>query len=139
MVWNSISDHVIQAVLHKINTVQPKTNWAKQLIKIAAILAISFSVYYYTTTLDTTITTLAAQKTTIDLPDASHVSLNALSSLTFNKKDWDDERDITLNGEAYFKVAKGERFTVNTSSGIVTVLGTQFNIKQRDNLFEVVC
>jgi ferric-dicitrate binding protein FerR (iron transport regulator) len=130
----------LNTVLETINTTQQYSrNWLKPMLRIAAILAISFSVYYYTTTLDTNITTLAAQKTTIELPDETSVSLNALSTLTYNKKSWASIRDVELNGEAYFKVAKGSKFNVITSVGIVTVLGTQFNIKQRDNLFEVIC
>ena len=44
-----------------------------------------------------------------------------------------------MEGEAYFKVAKGKKFEVNTALGKVTVLGTQFNVKQRDNRFDVTC
>ena len=62
------------------------------LSELAAILAISFSLYYYTTTLDTTIATMAMQKTYIELPDDSKVSLNAQSQLTYNKKNWNDDR-----------------------------------------------
>ncbi len=116
-----------------------KTDWLRPVLRIAAILAISFSVYYYTTTLDTNIGTLAAQKTTIELPDASNVSLNAMSNLVYNKSRWDKNRDVTLKGEAFFKVAKGSTFNVKTKHGIVTVLGTEFNVKQRDNYFEVIC
>ena len=65
-------------------------------MRIAAILAICFSLYYYTTTIDTTITTEFAQKTTIELPDASSVSLNAKSLLAFNKNSWKNEREVTL-------------------------------------------
>ena len=130
----------LNGVLNTISVSKKQTTyWLKPLLRVAAILAISFSVYYYTTNLDTNITTLAAQKTTIDLPDATSVSLNALSTLTFNKKNWTNVRDVELNGEAYFKVAKGSKFNVITSSGTVTVLGTQFNIKQRENFFEVIC
>jgi transmembrane sensor len=46
---------------------------------------------------------------------------------------------IKLNGEAYFKVAKGSTFNVETPSGIVSVLGTQFNVKYRKDIFEVTC
>lgn len=120
-------------------TRQQTNNWLKPLFRVAAIIAISFSVYYYTTTLDTNIATLAAQKTTIELPDASSVALNALSTLTYNKKSWKNTRDVELNGEAFFKVAKGSTFNVTTSAGKVTVLGTQFNVKHRNNLFEVIC
>lgn len=113
--------------------------WLKPLLRVAAVLAISFSVYYYTTTLDTTAQALAAHKTTIELPDASSVTLNAMSTLTFNKKKWDNVRNVELEGEAFFKVSKGSKFSVNTSSGTVTVLGTEFNVKHREDIFEVVC
>jgi len=116
-----------------------QTHWLKPLMRIAAILAICFSFYYYTTTLDTMVSTLASQKTMIELPDASNVSLNAKSFLTFNKKNWDKARDVELNGEAFFKVAKGSTFNVITNTGTVTVYGTEFNVKQRDNYFEVIC
>ncbi|MGB5419727.1 FecR family protein [Algibacter sp.] len=118
---------------------QPKTHWFKPFMRIAAILAVCFSLFYYTTTLDTTISTEFAQKTTIELPDASHVSLNVKSHLAFNKKDWKHDREVELHGEAFFKVAKGSSFKVKTTSGIVTVYGTQFNVKQRDSYFEVIC
>ncbi len=133
------SQELHSALSHIKSTKQRSRNWLKPVMRIAAVLALSFSIYYYSTTIDTNISTLAAQKTTIALPDASQVSLNAASTLTYNKKDWKHNRDVTLNGEAYFKVAKGSTFNVNTSAGTVTVLGTQFNIKQRDNYFEVVC
>lgn len=118
---------------------QQSTPWFKPLLRVAAILAICFSLYYYTTTLNTTITTEFAQKTTIELPDASSVSLNAKSLLAFNKNHWKQEREVELQGEAFFKVAKGSTFKVKTTSGTVTVYGTQFNVKQRDNYFEVIC
>ncbi len=118
---------------------QEPTHWLKPFMHVAALLAICFSLYYYTTTIDTTITTTVAQKTTIELPDASSVSLNARSLLAFNKKDWKNEREVELQGEAFFKVAKGSSFNVITKLGTVTVYGTQFNVKQRDNYFEVIC
>ncbi|MEN3322949.1 FecR domain-containing protein [Mariniflexile soesokkakense] len=130
----------LETVLKTIKTTKKQpTHWVKPLIRIAAILAICFSLYYYTTTLDTTVTTQFAQKTLIELPDNSSVNLNAKSLLAFNKSSWKNERDVTLEGEAFFKVAKGSTFNVITKSGTVTVYGTQFNVKQRDNYFEVIC
>ena len=131
----------LENVLSKIKSkkTQTKTHWIKPFMRVAAILAICFSLYYYTTTLDTTITTEFAQKTTIELPDASSVSLNAKSLLAFNKNHWKKERDVELEGEAFFKVAKGSSFKVITKLGTVAVYGTQFNVKQRDNYFEVIC
>jgi ferric-dicitrate binding protein FerR (iron transport regulator) len=130
----------LETVLSSIKaTSAPKNNWLKPLMRVAAVLAICCSVYFYTTTLDTTVTTQLAQKTTVALPDASTVSLNAESLLAYNKTDWKKERDVNLQGEAFFKVAKGSSFNVKTTSGTVTVYGTQFNVKQRDNYFEVIC
>ncbi len=118
---------------------QKQSHWIKPFMRVAAILAICFSLYYYTTTLDTTIITEMAQKTMVELPDASSVSLNAKSLLVFNEKSWHDNRKVELEGEAFFKVAKGSSFNVITKTGTVTVYGTQFNVKQRNNYFEVIC
>ena len=113
--------------------------WFKPLLRIAAILAISLSAYYYTTTLDTKINTTIAEQTNIVLPDASQVTLNANSTLVFNKNQWNNNRNVKLNGEAFFKVAKGQKFDVVTDAGTVSVLGTEFNVKQRDGYFNVSC
>jgi len=114
-------------------------NWLNPLLKIAAVFLICFSVYQFTSNPVSEFTTLASQKEEIKLPDNSVVNLNALSSLTFNDKKWDTNRNVSLNGEAFFKVAKGATFNVTTNQGVVTVYGTEFNIKSRDNYFEVIC
>ncbi|WP_353779799.1 FecR domain-containing protein [Winogradskyella sp. 3972H.M.0a.05] len=131
----------LDIVLSKLDTENStkSINFFKPLMRIAAVLVICFSAYYYTTTLDTKINTDIAQKTSVFLPDQSEVQLNAESSMTYNENDWDEERSLLLEGEAFFKVAKGETFSVNTSAGIVSVLGTEFNVRQRNNIFEVIC
>jgi transmembrane sensor len=83
--------------------------------------------------------TLLAEKTTISLPDLSQVTLNADSKITYNEDSWPTNRSLNLKGEAYFKVAKGKTFDVITNSGIVTVVGTEFNVKARHDYFEVMC
>jgi ferric-dicitrate binding protein FerR (iron transport regulator) len=130
----------LQSVLKRIElkTTNQKY-WLPKAITIAAIFVVCFGIFYFTTTIDTTIKTLASQKQTIGLPDNSTVQLNAMSALKFNKSDWNKLREVTLDGEAYFKVAKGSKFKVITEEGTITVLGTKFNIKQRNNYFEVVC
>ena len=130
----------LDPVLHAIKSPKKITqNWLPIALRVAAVFVICFGVYYYSTTLDTTITTLASQKDTIELPDASSVDLNAGSNLVYNKKDWKHNREVQLDGEAFFKVAKGSTFNVKTTTGTVTVFGTQFNVKQRQNYFEVIC
>ncbi|MBF8150420.1 FecR domain-containing protein [Winogradskyella sp. F6397] len=134
------SDQNYQALKPHLKPKSSTANqWLKPLLRIAAILALGFSVYYYTTTLDTTVETRIAQHTTIELPDNSTVDLNANSTITFNKNQWTKTREVSLEGEAFFKVAKGQKFDVITTDGIVSVLGTQFNVKQRKSYFEVTC
>ena len=108
--------------------------------RIASVLVIALGVYFtffFNNTIE--VETLASEKTTIELPDHSLVTLNALSEIEYNKRQWNNKREVHLNGEAYFKVAKGNIFDVVTNDGIVTVVGTQFNVKQRDQYFEVKC
>jgi ferric-dicitrate binding protein FerR (iron transport regulator) len=73
------------------------------------------------------------------LPDNSSVHLNNNSSISFNKKNWVNERVVQLKGEALFTVQKGASFIVETSRGNVTVLGTQFNVMISDETFKVTC
>ncbi len=117
-----------------------KLHFYKPLLRIAAVFLIGFGIYYsfFQSNL-TSIKTLASQKTTFELPDASSVTLNSLSKVDYNTKKWSEKREILLEGEAFFKVAKGSEFDVKTSEGVVSVLGTQFTVKQRDNYFEVKC
>ena len=49
-----------------------------------------------------------------------------------------DHRSLTLSGEAYFDVQKGNKpFTISTNQGQVTVLGTSFNVRSRADGFEI--
>lgn len=107
-------------------------------VSVAASILILFSVFYYFSVKPTEYNTVVGESIQFSLPDESSVWLNAKSEISYNK-DWENSRDIILNGEAYFEVAKGKKFTVKTPQGIVTVLGTKFNVKQRNDFFEVHC
>ena len=112
----------------------------RSLWKVAAALIVLLGIsYFYVNSLDEAVQTDYAQHTEVVLPDASEVQLNAGSDLSYSEKKWDSDRHVNLSGEAYFKVAKGQTFTVETPSGSVTVLGTQFNVLQRDGVFIVSC
>ncbi|KXX67578.1 FecR family protein [Flammeovirga sp. SJP92] len=75
----------------------------------------------------------------ITLPDGSTVNLNAGSSISYDKKSFKAGRYISLKGEAFFNVEKGQTFQVNTELGTVTVLGTSFNILARKQKWIVSC
>lgn len=117
-----------------------KMNWMKPLLRIASVFVVGIGIYFLLFANKLThVQTLASEKTSIELPDASIVTLNALTEISYSKNRWNSNREVLLDGEAYFKVAKGEVFDVITEEGTVTVVGTQFNVKQRANYFEVKC
>ena len=68
--------------------------------------------------------------------------LNANSSITY-RENWleSSERNVTLNGEAFFEVYHTQdhrQFLVHTNAVSVEVLGTSFNVLNRRNRTQVV-
>ncbi|WP_178991022.1 FecR family protein [Winogradskyella schleiferi] len=117
-----------------------RLHWIKPLLRVASILIIGVAVYFTVFNSDKVETqTLASEQATIRLPDLSSVTLNADSKIVYDKDIWAKKRQLNLEGEAYFKVTKGQTFSVITNNGIVTVVGTEFNVKSRTNYFEVTC
>jgi len=116
-----------------------KLNATKVFMRVAAVVAVIFGTYYFMALRDTSMTTGFAESTSFTLPDASEVILNADSEARYKKSSWASNREVKLTGEAYFKVSKGKTFEVISENGVVTVIGTQFNVKSRENYFEVVC
>lgn len=70
----------------------------------------------------------AGQRAHITLPDGSRVWVNAGSTIRYPSV-FKGERRITLHGEAFFEVNKGETpFIVSTGKLDIKALGTQFNV-----------
>ncbi|GAA4848580.1 FecR family protein [Algivirga pacifica] len=111
-----------------------------RLWQVAAVIALLLvGGVYFMNQLPTTHYAHPGDSLALTLPDASSVRLNAGSQLSYKESEWDKQRDVQLEGEAFFKVKKGSSFRVHTSLGSVEVLGTEFNVKERDNWFEVSC
>lgn len=67
------------------------------------------------------------------LSDSTTVWLNANSKLVYPAEFASNERQVFLEGEAYFKVSKnGKPFIVKTDYSQTTVLGTEFNVRSND-------
>lgn len=117
-------------------------NMRNPLLRIAASILLVFSigyVIYLNNIAHEEEYTTANSNTEFYLPDSSFVALNVHSKLTYSTKKWHKLREVHLKGEAFFKVAPGSNFDVKTTSGIISVLGTEFNVKNRDDYFEVTC
>ena len=70
-------------------------------------------------------------RTEMNLPDGSKVWLNAGSKLRYSDNFNKSNRDLSLEGEAYFQVEKNKQLPliVNALGVNVKVVGTTFNIK----------
>ncbi|WP_299531997.1 FecR family protein [Ulvibacterium sp.] len=136
-------DQAFNALKNKRELTTPKVvqlhPFRKFLRIAAAIVVLLAGSYFYLNSLDESISTQFAENKEVVLPDNSEIVLNADSQISYSEKAWDKERNISLRGEAFFKVAKGKRFTVSTENGTVAVLGTQFNVENRNGFFEVTC
>ncbi|MGO4290644.1 FecR family protein [Chitinophaga sp. RAB17] len=78
-----------------------------------------------------TMTTPRGRKFQLQLPDGTHVWMNAASAITYPTAFTGNNRSVTLSGEAYFEVASNAAlpFIVHINNETaVEVLGTHFNI-----------
>ena len=112
----------------------PMLRWSARIAAVV-IVAISFgflfkNYQYEKSTCQQTITVPAGQRAQITLADGTKVWLNSKSTLTYASNFGRKERNVELDGEAYFEVAKNKKipFFVNTEINRVKVVGTHFNV-----------
>jgi ferric-dicitrate binding protein FerR (iron transport regulator) len=121
-----------------------RTRWLRYAAALTGLLLLA-SGWLWTTGYFTTVryTTAYGETREVTLPDSSVVVLNANSSLRY-PSDWagNADREVWLDGEAYFSVRKASpsrpdrsrsriKFTVHTPDLNVEVLGTQFTVSKR--------
>lgn len=75
----------------------------------------------------------------ISLPDGSSLELRANSQVIYHPQWWRFKREIELEGEAYFDVERGARFSVVSPQGTTKVLGTTFTVIDRFEQYKVTC
>jgi transmembrane sensor len=113
------------------------------LTRAAAILAVLIGSLFYLNLLfgNKTITLVSTNEVQIDtLPDGSVITLNKQSSLTYAKDFNTKNREVTLHGEAFFKVTpnKQKPFDIKVDQVNVHVVGTSFNVKENTEETEVI-
>jgi len=132
----------LQEVLGKINTSKKKKGAIYKLaprvknIMSAAAVGLVFVVvgaFFFNTSNKVVHRTGYGEVINLKLPDGSTVVLNGNSELTYDKS---NPRNVSLEGEAYFKVkpklTTHAKFWVNTNDLRVEVFGTKFNVNTRD-------
>jgi ferric-dicitrate binding protein FerR (iron transport regulator) len=124
-----------------------------EMIKVAAVFAIAWLAFHYLKSHDgkpenkagnvawQTVYVPAGQRAEVTLSDGSHIWLNAQSRLSYPSTFADGQREVLLEGEAYFTVQSDAQhpFIVNTPNIDVRALGTEFNVMayNRDSTFEI--
>jgi len=138
--WQKFHESIIQKT-SKPKVLKPKFRMLPVLSRYAAIFVLglivaSTSSYLYRNFFDTNYTVQTVKvpfgaKSLIMLTDGSEVILNAGSKLEYTSLFGKHAREVSLEGEAYFKVTKNSKkpFIVKTSGLLVKAYGTEFNVK----------
>lgn len=114
-------------------------NIRKWSIAASIALFVSFSGLAFLKLYTKNVDCLTGEQRIAYLPDGSTVHLNSKSSVSFHPLWWKMSREVKLEGEGFFQVKKGEKFTVVSEKGTTSVMGTSFNIFARDEDYEVTC
>ncbi|MEZ4970899.1 MAG: FecR domain-containing protein [Flavobacteriaceae bacterium] len=112
-----------------------KSPWSRIAASFVGLIVVGCLSYFILNTntsvdLVSQYTGVGEQKTVL-LPDGSKVFLNVSSQITYPEEFTDTIREIFLEGEAFFKVARNERqaFVIRTGDLKTRVLGTSFNVR----------
>ena len=124
----------------KLFNYKPKFTYYRQnFVYATIILLIILSIPKISNILNTQhiITDKGINNKNINLPDGTKILLNADSKISYHKNYDVNNREVLLDGEAYFDVVKSDTpFIISTNFAKITVLGTKFNIKSRVDNFE---
>lgn len=97
-------------------------------VAAAAVIILAAGLGYLT--IPVTVYAPYGKTASVTLRDGTEITLNSGTTVTYSRLYGYLERVITLEGEAYFDVQKGNQpFSVHTSNATVTVLGTAFNLR----------
>lgn len=134
-VWSNIESKLDPKPAGRSLTVNFKAlSWA-----VAASLLVLIGIGSFTRFYQVTIETPAGKHQLAELPDGSTINLNAESTVHYHPYWWRFNREIKFEGEGYFQVQKGKKFTVISAIGTTQVLGTKFNIFARNEVYKVTC
>lgn len=107
-----------------------RNKWRWMLAAAIVIIAIGTGILF----VPQTVNAPYGDMVSVTLPDGSTVELNSGSELQYNRLFAFWNRDISLDGEAFFAVQDEEMpFTVDANGSEVRVTGTKFNVRSWDD------
>jgi len=105
---------------------------------VTAALLIAIGIVWMARPSTKTYQTAKGEHATIALPDSTEVTLNYTSALSVRHAAFVSTRQVVLQGEGFFDVRhNGTPFIVSTEIGTIRVLGTQFDVRVREEQLEV--
>lgn len=131
-----------QKIKDRIQKKRPTHNsskWPKVVAIIAGISILALGLITWLSNMDVELKATPGETINYAFQDGSEIWLNDGSSINYNTKEWSSRRVVELEGEALFEVSKGLPFTVKTTTGTITVLGTQFNVRAWGKKLLVEC
>lgn len=144
--WNQLHHRLEKDGLLDVPLYKERALWQVPAMRIAAlillVIAVGIPAAYFGFFHDQHMVTdyrRSAEKgvQTVDLPDGSRVYLNEGATLSY-PDNYTRERNVTLEGEAFFEVMSDpvNPFIVRSGKVVVSVLGTSFNIKPSEHADE---
>lgn len=144
--WRDLKAEPDQMVYDKLERVNSRINYEKSNVKIPIyrtslriaaviiplILFLGGYTYYTSKTNNwAQISVAYGEEKHLFLPDSSELWINSGTTIKYPKKFEGNQRNVYLNGEAYFSVTRNPKkpFVVHTKRINVKVLGTKFNVK----------
>ena len=129
--------HILQGFSEKI-----KYSLKLKPTHIYALFTVIITFFLISTLYQTSSTNIVRTKTTerevINLIDGSIITVHSDSEITYDDNYNKTHRKIFLTGEAYFNVREGDfPLIVETKHAQITVLGTIFNVRSRNDGFEI--
>jgi|GEM_PF-2394297 len=122
--------------------VSSRKKFLPYLIRVAAVLLIGFGISFYIISYQSDSQNSSTQYFATNspesyvLPDGSEVSLTPHSNVSFIEEGFAGNRNLDLQGEAYFEITKDKSspFSISSTTGTVTVLGTSFNLNVNEGI-----
>ena len=137
--WNRLSnkldlDNKKVSASGKFGTKIKVWHYAAAIVLLISVLGVIFSKSNFTQDEPITMNEIIVPKGQIKnvlLPDGTLVFLNSDTKLSYNSNLGQKNREVSLEGEAYFDVTYNNSipFVVHTCENDITVLGTAFNVK----------
>ncbi len=134
------SNFLASATQEEVKEARPSMTLSRLAIAASIILVCAFGLYFYNTRSGLSQVSPAVVENEVNvpkgstrkmvLPDGTKVSINAGSTLKFEKGFGNSSRTVYLDGEAYFDIAEHKvPFIVKTNHHVIRDIGTIFNVK----------